>query len=422
MANNNVQPTHENIHTGLSGLNNDEKWKDMLNFRSQQKKTVVVPHKFLVVNNPCARLHTILPGLSGHNLAIGKHQSFGFVGGENMCPYPLWRVKQRYLGELGERDSQSQRLVVQGSYTGHRPTKIRVHYIKGQLVPFWNVPPEPEPVVEPPPIDYGCGVDFAAFKVSGTITDQDTTDPIADVLVEFIRFGFVQYSLYTNAFGKFEIDNFESGFYTFRLRKDNYFGSTEDLTLAEETVLDRALYTKVGREVWTSGIYSEGEVLVARTEFPFVYDTSTALYCEADHAYPAFDDTDTKSTIGGGGNPWVIVYSWAANTASGTWPWGVGELAYRGSTIYLCDTAHDANALAGVADPGTGSSWATYWSVFAALPTTAIEWDERSDSFVENDTVIHNDHLYECILAHTTSAATEPGVGVDWEDYWTLLV
>jgi hypothetical protein len=241
MANNNIQVTHENIHTGLSGLNNDEKWKDMLNFRSAQSRTTVVPHKFLVATPFCAHLHTIIAALNGHNLAVGANKSFGFVGADNICAYPLWRLKQRYLGELGDRDSQSQRLLVQGSYTGQHPLRLRVSYIAGRLVPFWAVPPAPEAVTPAPEIDYGCGENLAVFKVYGTFTNSVTTEPLADVLVEFILFGHIQYTLRTNSLGKFEIPEFLPGFYTFRYTIEGYITEPESFEITEETELNRAL-------------------------------------------------------------------------------------------------------------------------------------------------------------------------------------
>lgn len=36
------------------------------------------------------------------------------------------------------------------------------------------------------------------------------------------------------------------------------------------------------------------------------------------------------------------------------------------------------------------------------------------------DNVVHNGSSYSCISGHTSDAASEPGVGVDWEDYWQL--
>jgi hypothetical protein len=41
--------------------------------------------------------------------------------------------------------------------------------------------------------------------------------------------------------------------------------------------------------------------------------------------------------------------------------------------------------------------------------------------YAVNDAVFNRGSSYICILAHTASAASEPGVGVDWETYWDLM-
>lgn len=41
--------------------------------------------------------------------------------------------------------------------------------------------------------------------------------------------------------------------------------------------------------------------------------------------------------------------------------------------------------------------------------------------YILNDTLENNGSSYICIVPHTSSAATEPGVGVDWETVWDLV-
>lgn len=244
MANNNIQPTHENIHSGLSGLKNDEKWADMLNFRCSDKRTTVVPHKFRLVRG---RFHTLLAGLNGHNFAIGAEESIGFVGAEELCTYPLWRLQQRFLGAPSSRDSQSERLIVQGQYTGDRPVKLRVCYVEGKLIPDWVE--QPTPTVEPELVlpvycDLGagdCNGNSSFYSVSGTITDSATSDPIPGVTVSFSRFGFTQFTTVTDAAGHFSFNTFYSGYYTMSLQHSAFDLYNEDLLVPGEIVLDRTL-------------------------------------------------------------------------------------------------------------------------------------------------------------------------------------
>lgn len=57
--------------------------------------------------------------------------------------------------------------------------------------------------------------------------------------------------------------------------------------------------------------------------------------------------------------------------------------------------------------PGGIVNWTGAW-------TTAT-------AYSENDAVTHNGSSYVALQSHTSDAASEPGVGVDWEDYWMLL-
>jgi hypothetical protein len=62
--------------------------------------------------------------------------------------------------------------------------------------------------------------------------------------------------------------------------------------------------------------------------------------------------------------------------------------------------------------------------------TTATAYSEESVSplsifslyttIIPADLVSHNGVNYECILDHTSSASTEPGVGAEWETYWKI--
>lgn len=51
-------------------------------------------------------------------------------------------------------------------------------------------------------------------------------------------------------------------------------------------------------------------------------------------------------------------------------------------------------------------------------------WDGGSPpaSYLANDALRHVGKAYICLLPHTADADSEPGVGVDWETYWALMV
>jgi hypothetical protein len=125
------------------------------------------------------------------------------VGADNLCTYKLWRLEQQFLKPHGTRDAQSQRLIVQGNFTGNKAMKLRVAYINGKLVPFWAVVPEPEPEPEPPAVDYGCGNTESVVTVKVTVLDGFTDEPIEGALVEFNRFGHIQYEGETISNGSF---------------------------------------------------------------------------------------------------------------------------------------------------------------------------------------------------------------------------
>jgi hypothetical protein len=48
-------------------------------------------------------------------------------------------------------------------------------------------------------------------------------------------------------------------------------------------------------------------------------------------------------------------------------------------------------------------------------------WSDASVSYALDDYSENDDSLYYCKLANTSSAADEPGVGANWETYWTLM-
>ncbi len=234
MGHNNLQATHEAIHTGLSGLNNDEKWQDMLNFRCRQGRTTVVPHKFRLLPPGCG-FHTLIPAENGHVLAIGKCGSVGFVGADNLQPYRLWRLEQKFLRPHTGRGEQSQRLIVQGQFTGDKSVKLRVALIDGKLTPFWAVVPEEPPAPEPAPIDYGCLLGEISVSVRVTVLDAFTNAPISFARVQFNRFGIVQYDEETNSLGWFFLASVFTDNYSLLTEADGYGSDVREVRITGNT-------------------------------------------------------------------------------------------------------------------------------------------------------------------------------------------
>jgi hypothetical protein len=49
------------------------------------------------------------------------------------------------------------------------------------------------------------------------------------------------------------------------------------------------------------------------------------------------------------------------------------------------------------------------------------DWSDDSVDYVVGDFVVSDESVYYCTVLNTSSSATEPGVGADWEDYWDLM-
>jgi len=169
--------TRENIHSGLSGLKDDAKWKNVLNLRFSDRKTQVVPRKFCLFKRD-AGFHTIINGLDGVNYAFGSTESWGFVGAERLCFFKLWRLRQEYQGELYDRSEASQRLFVQGRYTGDKPLRLRVTVVANRLVLDSNWPAPPEEPIPAPPVDYGCACNCDNIDLTGVVRNSLTFTPI----------------------------------------------------------------------------------------------------------------------------------------------------------------------------------------------------------------------------------------------------
>lgn len=92
-----------------------------------------------------------------------------------------------------------------------------------------------------------------------------------------------------------------------------------------------------------------------------------------------------------------------------------GDGVLHGGTMYRCIQDHTASA---ASEPGAGGSWETYWRT--VLISAATAWAD-STAYIKLDTIKNGNIIFTCTLGHTSSGATEPGAGDDWEDYWVML-
>lgn len=168
--------TREAIHAGVSGTKTDAKWKDQLNFRSSDNKTVVVPKKFRLVESAGAGFHTLLKGPGSLLYAIGANESLVLRGQESPRVEKLWRVK---VNQEGSVDRIHEPLKIRGAYQGTVPLKIRLTVVDGQIVtdadwPVENV--EPEPVA--PTISINCGKTRRMPVLTVVFVDSENGDAV----------------------------------------------------------------------------------------------------------------------------------------------------------------------------------------------------------------------------------------------------
>ena len=72
---------------------------------------------------------------------------------------------------------------------------------------------------------------------------------------------------------------------------------------------------------------------------------------------------------------------------------------------------------ADAANVNTEVAYAAWATGTAYLATASAPTSKTEVTQAESDGTVH----YACILAHTSSAATEPGVGASWSSYWRKL-
>ena len=103
-----------------------------------------------------------------------------------------------------------------------------------------------------------------------------------------------------------------------------------------------------------------------------------------------------------------------------------GDFVNHNGVTYYC---LQDNGGIGVTEPGVGAEWTQYWKVVdfdVSRPTwisseawenIVTNWESLTTSW-DTGATYTGGVVYKCIKDHTSTAATEPGVGADWATYW----
>jgi hypothetical protein len=88
------------------------------------------------------------------------------------------------------------------------------------------------------------------------------------------------------------------------------------------------------------------------------------------------------------------------------------------NTLFKCILSHDPTAVTGD-EPGVGASTATYWQNLGPFANYTVEDWELAETLAIGTRILHLGRSFTVTTAHTPEPDTEPGVGVDWDDYMT---
>jgi len=187
--------THEQFHTGLSAMGNDQKWSDMRNFRSQNGRTRAVPRKFVLLEED--NLHTVISLGNQVNYALGSASAFNFSSNDSITQNEiLWRVKVTHDTSINEKPRN---LPVRGHYTLDEGVRFAVSVEKETPA---VVTPETPTV---PEIEcYGC-CDGGEVIVIGTNKLEDDT-PIPGGVVKFFQKGALVKAVVPNGGGLWRVE------------------------------------------------------------------------------------------------------------------------------------------------------------------------------------------------------------------------
>ena len=106
---------------------------------------------------------------------------------------------------------------------------------------------------------------------------------------------------------------------------------------------------------------------------------------------------------------------------------GATEFAFFEITAVVDSGAFHTIDLTYIGHTGGNPPFASTESIVLTFSPTGETYDWRgawatATAYVLNDTVENDGSGYVCILAHTSQASDEPGVGGSWETFWDLLV
>jgi hypothetical protein len=105
-----------------------------------------------------------------------------------------------------------------------------------------------------------------------------------------------------------------------------------------------------------------------------------------------------------------------------------GEFVNHNGVTYYC---LQDNAGIGVTEPGVGAEWTQYWKAVdfdssrpawigtLAWQNVVSNWESLTSAWDAGESYTGG-IVYKCIQDHTSTAATEPGVGADWATYWAV--
>ena len=347
MANKNN--TREDIHSGLSETKSEQKWSDMLNFRSANNRTYVIPRKKKLYELP-ASFHTVIRGIGELAYAIGSRGSYVFRGREGVGIGKLWRAR---LVRDVDTDDQSENLKVRGSYLGTVPRVIRLTVVDGRLVRDVDWPEEPVEEVEAMPNpSLFCGkvynrpelelaVTFLPYAPEWNMKFRSfATGAVVASYPEGVAFDPYAHSYYYCATGH-SAEDFST------IDGDPYIDF-------ENSIPTTSAPWVICQPYDSGGIWVEGEV---------VFLASGIYKCLASHGpYPSF--------VPGGSGAWSTVWQKLANLFSppqliGKDNYNIGEYATKAAVTYKSISNHAPNY---TNDPPSAA-----WTTVTSEPARAAE-------------------------------------------------
>lgn len=212
--------------------------------------------------------------------------------------------------------------------------------------------------------------------------------------------------------------------YVERLNPDGYF---------QESPWDLLYETLDGYASWKYYVnnYTSGSVVKVQNW----RDSPNYIHCVALNTHTCDANTLTSSESGYAttGSTQFYTDNWRAyfdDTAVGN-----GANVVAGNWIYIAGVMYNCilTFVDGVTDPYAfppDTGWETFWEVVQPpdgfshpgylASTPLFDW-LVDQAYVVEDRVVQGGYVWECILGHTSSPTSEPGVGVDFETYWEIV-